>query len=153
MMGDVWVEKWGKNKLGLGVDEEWGWKVPPSLLLPLSPLSSPRALSSLSSPLFLPFSLFIPSLLQRSSLASLLSSPLLLPISSCPSIHPLPSLPRAIRKMICRKQCGEKIVHAGEEMDGVTLTEAGLCTWTETWCKTFEADGRLARTHAGLHSI
>ncbi len=21
-------------------------------------------------------------------------------------------------------------------------------TWTETWCKTFEADGRLARTHA-----
>ena len=45
-------------------------------------------------------------------------------------------------------KCGEKVVHIGEEMDGVKKQEEGLCTWTETWCKTFEADGRLARTHA-----
>ena len=35
-------------------------------------------------------------------------------------------------------KCGEKVVHAGEEMDGVTKREDGVCTWTEQWTKTFE---------------
>jgi hypothetical protein len=38
---------------------------------------------------------------------------------------------------------------AWQEMDGETNMEEGkIETWTEQWCKTFEADGRLAHTHA-----
>lgn len=40
---------------------------------------------------------------------------------------------------------GERAVRVGEEMDGVTKTEEGLCTWQETWSKIFEADGRMAQ--------
>jgi len=49
-------------------------------------------------------------------------------------------------------KCGQKNVRIGQEMDGVKNEEEGKVeTWTETWCKTFEADGRLARTHAEKH--
>ena len=46
-------------------------------------------------------------------------------------------------------KCGQKNVRIGQEMDGFTNMEEGkIETWTEQWCKTFEDDGRLARTQA-----
>jgi len=46
-------------------------------------------------------------------------------------------------------KCGQKNVRVGQEMDGYTNMEEGkIETWTEQWCKTYEADGRLARTQA-----
>lgn len=45
--------------------------------------------------------------------------------------------------------CGQKNLQIGQEMDGVTNYDEGKTeTWTESWSKIFEADGRLARTHA-----
>jgi len=49
---------------------------------------------------------------------------------------------------------GEKRVRIGQEMDGETnMVEGKIETWTEQWCKTLEADGRLARTTAEKVSL
>lgn len=49
-------------------------------------------------------------------------------------------------------KCGQKNLRVGQEMDGeVNIEEGKIETWTESWSKIFEEDGRLARTQAEKH--